>query len=153
MLEVGVHGVNGYAGLTPDEERTHLSMWAMFAAPLIAGNDPGTMSEADRALLTDPDLLAVDQDPLGAAARQVRGGDHQVWAKPLHDGTAIALYNRADTPARITADPAELGLPAGQHRARNLTDGGTGPLAADVPAHGTVLLRIDRAGVAAPGNG
>ncbi|MCA1187770.1 glycoside hydrolase family 27 protein [Saccharopolyspora sp. 6T] len=143
MLEVGVHGVNGYAGLTPDEERTHLSMWAMFAAPLIAGNDPRTMSEADRALLTDPELLAVDQDPLGAAAHRVRGGDHQVWVKPLLDGTAIALHNQADTPARITTGPAELGLPAGARLARNLNDGTTGPLTADVPAHGTVLLRID----------
>ncbi|WP_243792722.1 glycoside hydrolase family 27 protein [Saccharopolyspora gloriosae] len=148
MLEVGVHDVNGYAGLTPEEQRTHLNMWAMFAAPLIAGNDPRTMTEPERDLLTDPGILAIDQDPLGAAATQNTGGDHQVWVKPLHEGTAVALYNRGDAPARIGTGLAELGLRAGNHRVHDLRSGRitetNDRITADVPAHGTALLRLDQ---------
>ena len=72
------------AGLTDDEARTHLSMWAMFAAPLIAGNDPARTSPAARDLLTDPEVIAVDQDPAGIEGTPVRApGDQQVWAKPI----------------------------------------------------------------------
>lgn len=149
MLEVGVHDVNGHPGLNHEEARTHLSMWAMFAAPLIAGNDPSRMSPADHDLLTNPEVLAVDQDPLGHAAHRVTGGDHQVWTRPLQQGTAVALYNRSDQPARISTTPAELRLPPGDHGIRNLWTGHhyrtTDPISADVPAHGTVLLRIDSA--------
>ena len=148
MLEVGVHDVNGYTGLTDDEARTHLSMWAMFAAPLIAGNDPARTSPAARDLLTDPEVIAVDQDPLGRAARRVTGGDHQVWVRPLQHGTAVALYNRGDAPARITTDLRTLGLPPGTYPTRDLWTGHrtstTGPLSTDLPPHATTLLRLGR---------
>ena len=104
---------NGYPGLTFDEARTHLSMWAMMAAPLIAGNDPTAMTGQDHQVLTASDVLAVDQDPLGRAATRIVDGDRQVWAKPLLDGTAVALYNRGDTPATITTTPDRVGLPPG----------------------------------------
>lgn len=148
MLEVGVSG-GGYPGLSADEARTHLSMWAMMAAPLIAGNEPAQMSPAERDLLTRREVLAVDQDPLGRPARRVVDGDQQVWVRPLREGTAVALYNRGDQPAEIGTSLAGLGLPAGQRRVHDLwqprewTTGGA--ISAAVPAHGTVLLRLDPA--------
>lgn len=145
MLEVGVRGESG--SLTPAETRTHMSMWAMLAAPLIAGNDPRTMTEADRRVLTRREVVDVNQDPLARSATRMVGGDHQVWAKPLHDGTAVALYNRSDKPADISTDLRELGLEPGSYRVRDLWDEGRwttgGPVAAHVPAHGTALLRLE----------
>lgn len=143
MLEIGVHGVNGHPGLTPDEERTHLSMWAMMAAPLIAGNDPASMTEQDRRILTTADVLAVDQDPLGRAATPIT---QRIWVKPLVDGTGVALYNPDDQPETLTTAPPEIGLPAGHYQVRDLWTGQQwtteSALTAQVPAHGTALLRI-----------
>jgi alpha-galactosidase len=143
MLEVGVRGVNGYPRLTPDEARTHLSMWAMMAAPLIAGNDPTSMTEEDRRILTAPEVLAVDQDPLGRAATPVTA---QVWAKPLTTGTAVALYNPSEQPTSLATTLHDLGLSPGRYQVRDLWDGRewttNDALAAQVPAHGTALLRV-----------
>ena len=146
MLEVGVRGVNGYPGLSPDETRTHLSMWAMMAAPLIAGNDLTRMTAFDRQILTTREVLAVDQDPLGRAATRITGGDQQVWTKPLLDGVAVALYNRSDQPVRMTTTVHDLGLPPGRFRVQDLWDGRQWStdhsLEALVPAHGTALFRL-----------
>ena len=96
MLEVG----NG--GMTEIEYRSHFSMWCILAAPLIAGNDLREMTEATRRILTNEELIAVDQDPAGVQGRRVRKeGDQEIWAKPLHDGSvAVALLNRGDSPAK-----------------------------------------------------
>ncbi len=145
MLEVGVRG--GPGALTPAETRTHMSMWAMFAAPLVAGNDPRAMTEADRRVLTRREVVEVNQDPLGRSATRLVSGDHQVWAKPLRDGTAVALYNRSDQPAEIGTDLGQLGLEPGTYRVRDLWGEGRwtteGAVAARVPAHGTALLRLE----------
>jgi alpha-galactosidase len=148
MLEIGVHGVDGYPGLTPDEARTHLSMWAMLAAPLIAGNDPNSMTEQDRQILTAPGVLAVDQDPIGRAATRIAGGAHQVWTRPLVSGTAVALYNSGNQAAPIMTTLHDLGLPPGRYEVRDLWSAARSTtddtIAASVPAHGTVLLHLRR---------
>lgn len=107
MLEVG----NG--GLSDAEYRSHFSLWAMMAAPLIAGNDIANMSEATRAILLNREVIAVDQDPLGVQGHRVaKDGTSEVWLKPLSGGRqALLLFNRGAAPATITASWALLGRP------------------------------------------
>src|SRR5258705_2025508 len=96
MLEVG----NG--GMTEAEYRAHFSLWAILAAPLMAGNDVRVMSDATRAILTAPEVIAVDQDPLGRQGRRVsRERDVEVWVRELDGGArAVVLLNRGETAAR-----------------------------------------------------
>jgi alpha-galactosidase len=107
MLEVG----NG--GMTTEEYRTHFSLWAMMAAPLIAGNDVAHMTPEIRAILTNRDVIAVDQDALGRQGHRVaKVGDAEVWMKPLSGGgRALLLLNRGETPRTIRADWSMLDLP------------------------------------------
>jgi alpha-galactosidase len=148
MLEVG----NG--GMTDDEYRAHVSLWAILAAPFIAGNDVRAMSASTRDILTNREVLAVDQDSLGVEGILVEEGppEHQVWVKPLRDGArAVALLNRGNAPAAITAAVERLGLRADSVRVRDLwaqADRGTLTRAyhATVPAHGVVLVRVTPVG-------
>ncbi len=144
MLEVG----NG--GMTDDEYRAHLSLWAIMAAPLIAGNDVRTMSAATREILGNGEVIAVDQDSLGVQGVLVAEGppELQVWMKPLADGArAVALFNRSAAPAKITVRFQRVGLQSDSVIVRDLwahAERGTyrseyGPA---VPAHGVVLLRL-----------
>lgn len=143
MLEVG----NG--GMTDAEYRAHFSLWAIMAAPLIAGNDLRNMSAATIATLTNPEVIAVDQDSLGAQGMLVweRPPELQVWAKPLRDGSrAIALLNRSSAPARITAYFTRAGIHTDSAQVRDLwlhkELGRFGRQFADtVPAHAVVLVR------------
>ena len=144
MLEVG----NG--GMTGDEYRAHMSLWAIQAAPLIAGNDLRTMSDETRAILTNPEVLAVDQDPRGVQGYLVSSGppELQVWAKPLQDGSsAIALLNRSGAAAEITTWFHRAGITADSVLVRDLwahADRGAfrREYKATVPAHGVVMLRV-----------
>jgi alpha-galactosidase len=144
MLEVG----NG--GMTDDEYRAHFSLWAITAAPLIAGNDVRTMSPATRAILLNPEVIAVDQDSLGAQGTLVAepGPTLQVWMKPLAGGArAVVLLNRSELQTVITAPFWRLRLPPGPASVRDLwahADLGThlDRFGATVPAHGVVMLRI-----------
>src|SRR5260370_22501175 len=90
MLEVG----NG--GMTAAEYRSHFSLWCMLAAPLMAGNDLAHMTPEILEILTNKEVIAVDQDPLGLEGRRVRKtGDSEVWAKQMKDGSrAVVLLNR-----------------------------------------------------------
>lgn len=128
MLMVGVTHVSaaGEAVLTPAESRAHLGLWAILAAPLMAGHDVRDTSADVLAMLTNPEMLAIDQDPLGVQGRRVRAdGAVEVWAKPLSGGqAAILLVNRGAEPIEATATAAEVGLPPGS--AYRLTDVWTG---------------------------
>ncbi len=144
MLEVG----NG--GLTDDEYRAHFSLWAMMAAPLIAGNDISAMDARTRAILLNRDVIAVDQDPLGVAGRRIwKDGDREIWMRPLADGArAVLLFNRGATPARIAVDRSQLQFgPRQRVQVRDLwlhkdigrlVDG----YARDVAPHGVVMLKV-----------
>ncbi len=96
MLEVG----NG--GMTDAEYRAHFSLWAILAAPLMAGNDVRSMTDATRAILTAPEVIAVDQDPLGRQGKRVNmARGVEVWVRELAGGArAIVLLNRGESPAR-----------------------------------------------------
>ena len=139
MLEIG----NG--GMSSDEYRTHMSLWALLAAPLLLGNDVRNMTAETRAILVNREVIAVDQDPLGRqAVRALRTGSTEVWIKPLADGSsAVGLFNRATTPADVSIDWNELGL-GGQPRLRDLWQGAElehhgGSFR--IAPHGVVMLR------------
>lgn len=114
MLIVGLRGkgqVHG-SGMTITEYRTHMSVWAIAASPLMIGCDLRTIDDESLALLTNDEVIAVNQDRLGAGGRRVkRTGDTEVWRKPLADGTvAIALINRGSTRTTVECSAAEVGL-------------------------------------------
>lgn len=100
MLEVG----NG--GMTKDEYKTHFSMWAMLASPLMAGNDLRDMDASTKEILTNDDVIAVNQDSKGEQARKFMDmGDHEIWAKPLADGqVAVCFMNRSSTDWKLNYD-------------------------------------------------
>jgi alpha-galactosidase len=108
MLEVG----NG--GMTTAEYRSHFSLWAMMAAPLIAGNDVAHMDQATRDILLNHEVIAIDQDRLGVQGRRVaKDGDREIWVRPLADGgKALLLFNRGSQPVRIRATGEQLGVSA-----------------------------------------
>ena len=143
MLEVG----NG--GMTDDEYRAHFSLWALMAAPLIAGNDLRSMPGTTRDMLINRDVIAVDQDSLGVQGRLVEENAEglQVWMKPLADGArAVVLFNRTVLATPIAASWWRLRL-SGHARVRDLwrhTDLGEfdGRFITTVPAHGAVMLRV-----------
>jgi alpha-galactosidase len=144
MLEVG----NG--GLSAAESRAHFSFWALFAAPLMAGNDLQKMSRETLAILTNREVIAVDQDALGMQGRKVRDlGPHEVWMKPLADGSrAVILFNRGNEAAEIAVAWEEIGFaPAGKAAVRDLwRKADVGPFTASfrskVEPHDVVMLRV-----------
>jgi alpha-galactosidase len=150
MLEVG----NG--GMTATEYRAHFSLWAMMAAPFIAGNDVRTMADTTRAaastrdILLNKEVIAVDQDSLGVQGTIVQAwpSELQVWVKPLADGSrAVLLFNRASVASAITADWGRVGLKTKRARVRDLwahTDSASveSRYTATVPSHGVVMLRV-----------
>ena len=150
MLEVG----NG--GMTDDEYRAHISLWAMQAAPLIAGNDLRTMSDATRIILTNPEVLAVDQDSLGAQGILVWEPvpDLQVWAKPLRNGThAVVLLNRSAKPDSITAYLSRIGISTDSASVRDLWSHAEigkvkARFSAEVKPHSALMLRMAAVGKA-----
>jgi len=146
MLEVG----NG--GMTDTEYKTHFTLWALMAAPLIAGNDLRNMSESTRDILTAPEVIAINQDELGYQGKRVAGypKSHQVWAKVLwgENVRAVALFNSTEEPADITVHWDKIGLPAGSAKVRDLwerVDLGEffdAFTATNIPPHGVVLVKI-----------
>lgn len=144
--------VVGNGGLTETEQRTHFAMWAVMAAPLIAGNDLRNASATTLEILTNRRLIAIDQDRLGVQGRQISSdGTRRVLAKPLANGdVAVALYNEGLTATTVETTAADAGLRGRRFRLVDAWTGHTttshGRIAATVPAHGTVVYRVGRAG-------
>ena len=139
MLEVG----NG--GMTESEYRAHFSLWAILAAPLMAGNDVRSMSDRIRGILTAPEIIAVDQDTLGKQGRRIsREGPVEVWERELADGSrAAVLFNRDAVPREIAYEFE------GRRRVRDLwarEDVGEfdRAYAARVAPHDVVVVRVGR---------
>ncbi len=136
--------------LTPNEQYTHISLWCLLSAPLLIGCDMTQMNDFTRSLLSNDEVLAVDQDSLGhQAARVTKEGSLEVWAKDLEDGSkAVGLFNRGDEEAQVTAKWQDLGI-SGKQTVRDLwrqKDLGRfeGEFKAAVPRHGVVLVKIGR---------
>jgi alpha-galactosidase len=145
MLEVG----NG--GMSPAEYRSHFSLWAMMAAPLMAGNDIARMDETTKSILLNKEVIAVDQDKLGVQGHRVwKDGDREIWVKPLTGGAkALLLFNRGDTPTKIRATAEQLGHSRSlRARVRDLwahkdLPRWSGSLEATIEPHGVAMFRIE----------
>src|SRR5437868_384596 len=144
MLEVG----NG--GMTTTEYRSHFSLWAILAAPLIAGNDLRNMTPEIHDILTNKEVIAVDQDPMGREGRRVaKDGDLEVWAKQTQDGSrAVILLNRGSAEQEISVNWTDLGYPASFNASvRDLwehKDLGkfSGRFSARVLSHGVAMISV-----------
>src|SRR6266542_2763444 len=137
--------------LSPNEQITHITLWSLQAAPLLIGADLSQVDDFTINLLGNPEVLAVNQDPLGQAAGRLRGdGRMDVWARKLSDGTtAVGLFNRAPIAVAMAVKLSELGL-SGAQPVRDLWQHKDLPSARDeisitVPRHGAVFLKIGRA--------
>lgn len=142
MLEIG----NG--GMSEDEYRTHMSLWALQAAPLIMGHDLRQTSASAKRLLENRGVIAIDQDALGEQGRMVRReGDIEIWRKRLAGGAvALGIFNRGEAPASASIAPGDAGF-ATVSGVRDLWNE-SGRVAPDmrtfaVPSHGVVLLRVE----------
>ena len=134
--------------LTPNEQYTHVSLWCLVAAPLIFSGDITRLDEFTISLLTNDEVIDVDQDPLGKPGRRAAmDDDREVWVRDLEDGSkAVGLFNRGECEANVTAKWADLGI-KGKQVVRDLwrqKDLGTfnGEFQASVPRHGVVLVRL-----------
>ncbi|MGY3205320.1 NPCBM/NEW2 domain-containing protein [Streptomyces sp. TE5632] len=143
MLEVG----NG--GMTDTEYRTHFSMWSVMAAPLLIGADLRSAPQSAFDILSNEEVIAVDQDELGKQGKVISSEDGRwVVVKELADGSrAVALFNESDRPQRISTTARTVGLPhAAGYRVRDLWEHRSthtaGEISATVPGHGTVLVRV-----------
>ena len=142
MLEVG----NGK--MNQDEYLTHMSLWCILAAPLLAGNDLSKMTPETLAILTNPEVIAVDQDPKGIQGRRVaQEGPLEVWAKPLADGgMAVGLFNRGESENPVTVNFEGIGIkgPAGVRDLWAHKDLGVfqEQFTAQVPRHGVALVKV-----------
>ncbi len=142
MLEIG----NGH--MTDDEYRSHMSLWALTAAPLLAGNDIRTMTPATKEILLNREVIAVDQDTLGKQASPTKNADLETWVKPLADGSvAVGVVNLGTTARSATVKLSDLGLGAGAASARDLWKHAEvafhdGTYTANVPSHGVLMLRV-----------
>jgi alpha-galactosidase len=144
MLEVG----NG--GMSDAEYRSHFSLWSMLAAPLIAGNDLRNMRPEVQDILTNKEVIAVDQDSLGREGERVgKNGNLEVWSKQLKDGSrAVVLFNRGGTEERITAAWDALAYP--DHLAASVRDlwqhkdlgKFTGKFSSSVASHSVVMVTV-----------
>ncbi|ADU14234.1 glycoside hydrolase family 27 protein [Asticcacaulis excentricus] len=141
MLEVG----NG--GMTTDEYKTHMSLWALMAAPLLLGNDVRSMTPETAAILSNRDVIAIDQDIAGVQGLPVKkDATHEIWTKKLSDGaTAVGLFNHSDRPITLSGEWAQIGL-GGASEVRDLwTHTNTRSDKAysyTLPAHGVVMLKV-----------
>lgn len=134
--------------LTPNEQYSHISLWCLLSAPLLIGCDLTQLDEFTVGLLTNDEVLEVNQDALGKqAARVKRDGFREVWSKPMDDGSvAVGLFNRGPFAATVSIGLEELGV-KGEAGARDLwrqEDLGVveGELSFEIPRHGCVLVRV-----------
>lgn len=147
MLQVG-------RGMSKEEDRSHFTMWCIMNSPLLLGNDLRTISKETLELVTNKEIIALNQDQLGYQARRLRkNGDLEVWAKPLVSTMsgliAVTLLNRSGQPAIISFDPDSLGIRSAKgYKMRDLWKHKDIPASGkkiehfQVPAHGVVTLKI-----------
>ena len=155
MLEVG-------NGMGENEDRAHFSMWCMLAAPLIAGNDVRKMSKVTKGILTNKEVIAIDQDKSGIEGFKYRDADSlQVWAKPLQNGDwAICFLNRSHSPVQVNFNWRDelitdsifkktLNAKDNNYKIRNLwtksNDGDTQkPMETMLPSYDVIMLRLSK---------
>jgi alpha-galactosidase len=148
MFEVGAKGGGKPKRLTPDEQYTHVSQWCLLSAPLLLGCDLDYLNDFTIGLLSNDEVLDIDQDELGKEATSVsRQGKLEIYAKPLADGSwAAGLFNLSDQPATVTLKWTDIGV-KGNQKVRDLwrqKDLGTmtDSFSTPVNPHGVVLVKL-----------
>lgn len=148
MLQVG-------RGMTFEEDKTHFSMWCMLNSPLLAGNDLSKMSKETIRILTNIDMISINQDPLVYQARRLKDdGDMEIWARPLISTTsgkvAVALLNRSNKKQTMTMQPDSVGIQSNKgYTLFDVWEKKTYPRSTasevmfDIPAHGVVVLKMN----------
>jgi alpha-galactosidase len=138
--------------LTPNEQYTHISLWCLLSSPLLIGCDMAQLNDFTLNLLTNDEVLDVNQDPLGKQARRVtQTDDLEVWAKEMEDGSlAVGLFNRGESENKVTANWSDLNLSTKQivrdlWRQKDLGEFDT-QFTATVGRHGVVLVRLRPSG-------
>lgn len=145
MLEIG----NG--GMTSDEYRTHMTLWALLAAPLLAGNDLAHMSKDTLDILTNKEIIAIDQDSAAHPVKRniIQDGVTEVWTRELQDGSiAVALFNRGDQAGPVTVEWSKLAVSAPASGRdlwahKDLTFSGQN-YTATIPRHSVIALRLPK---------
>jgi alpha-galactosidase len=135
--------------MSDTEYKTHMSLWSILAAPLLAGNDLRSMSPSILAILTNKEVIAINQDKDGKqGTRVLQSGEQEVWRRQLSGGAqAVAIFNRAAADAKVTIKWADIGISEKSHL-RDLwlhqDVEWQGPeFSATIPGHGVVLLRVN----------
>ncbi|TMR13874.1 alpha-galactosidase [Nonomuraea turkmeniaca] len=148
MLEVGV------GALTATEGRAHFSLWSLLNAPLIAGNDIRSMSAETRSILTNTEVIAVNQDWGGRQGHKISdNGNLEVWRKPMSNGSvAVVLLNRGTSTSTVSTTASALGLgSASSYSVRDLwahtTASSSGTISASVPGHGAAMYIVTGGGI------
>ncbi len=145
MLKIGNGGMNA------EEYRTHMSLWSMLSAPLMAGNDLRTMTDETKSILMNAEVIAIDQDPAAKPTTLLtQEGKMEILVRPMQDGSmAVGIFNRGDAPAegKLAWDSLKMGALNKKWKVRDLWKHADVPVsgatfAANVPAHGVVLLRV-----------
>jgi alpha-galactosidase len=137
--------------LTPNEQYTHISLWCLLASPLLIGCDMSDMDEFTSSLLTNDEVIAINQDPLGTQAVRVwKDEEIEIWSKPLSDGSkAVGIFNRGEIGASVSASWERIGVTGPQLVRDVWRQSDTGKFAeqfqADVPRHGVVLIKLTSA--------
>jgi hypothetical protein len=136
-------------GMTDVEAQSQFSMWAMVAAPLMLSSDPRTLSPSTISMLENAQVIAIDQDSLGAQGSLLsQSGSGQVWVKPLSNGdVAVALFNRGSSPLPLSTTAGAVGLPSAAYYKlmdvwANDTTTTTSDISANVPSEAVALYRV-----------
>jgi len=154
MLMVGMVGFGNPhpTRLTPNEQILHISMWSLLSAPLLIGCDMTKLDAFTTAVLTNDEVIDIDQDPLGRPAGRISKDEsgNEVWARELFDGTrAVGLLNPLPLNQTITVHWSDLGL-TGRQAVRDLwlhenVGSFDDSYSVEVPAHGIVLVKVGTA--------
>ena len=141
-----------YTNLTPDEQYTHVTLWAMQASPLLIGCDMAVADKFTKSLLCNNEVIDINQDPLGYAATKIYGNSsYATYFKPLEDGSlAIAMFNLSETTQKIGFKPRAIGIIGDKIIVRDVwrqkdvaeITNDRDRFDADVPPHGVVLVRV-----------
>ncbi len=153
MLVVGKVGWSGTlhaTNLTPDEQYSHISLWCLLSSPLLIGCDVSKLDDFTLNLLTNDEVLAIDQDIAGKQAqRKIKTNEFQIWVKELDDGTkAIGIFNMSDSYKNISINFANLGL-KGKYKIRDLwqqvnVENASGSYSSNIPPHGVSLIKVSK---------
>jgi hypothetical protein len=154
MMVIGVVGWDSIlhdSRLTPSEQYTHVSLWSLLSAPLMLGCDLSKMDKFTYNLLSNDEVIAIDQDKWAQGPKKFElKDDVQVWVKELSDGSyALGIFNLSDNPMHKVFNFSEVGFKGNYAvrdvwRQKNMVSGNQ--VDAAIPKHGVLLIKIKKVG-------